>query len=29
VQNAKGEKQAIEVKAPARGVDGMDHSKMH
>ena len=29
VQNAKGEKQAIDVTAPARGLDGMDHSKMH
>jgi periplasmic copper chaperone A len=28
VENAKGEKQTIEVKAPARGLDGMDHSKM-
>ena len=28
VQDAKGEKQAVEVKATARGLDGMDHSKM-
>ena len=29
VQDAKGQKQTIELKAPARGLDGMDHSKMH
>ncbi len=29
VQNAKGEQQSIVVQAPARGLDGMDHSKMH
>jgi len=32
VENAKGEKQTIEIKAPARalnGMDHMDHSKMH
>ena len=28
VQDAKGEKQIVEVKAAARGLDGMDHSKM-
>ncbi|PQZ83758.1 MULTISPECIES: copper chaperone PCu(A)C [Pseudomonas] len=29
VENAKGEQQQIEVKAAARGLTGMDHSKMH
>jgi copper(I)-binding protein len=29
VENAKGEKQTVEVQAKARGLDGMDHSKMH
>jgi copper(I)-binding protein len=34
VENAKGEQQTVEVTAPARGLDGvdhshMDHSKMH
>ncbi|MCK1786726.1 copper chaperone PCu(A)C [Pseudomonas sp. TNT11] len=29
VENAKGEQQSVEVKAAARGLDGMDHSKMH
>ena len=29
VQDAKGQKQTIELQAPARGLDGMDHSKMH
>jgi copper(I)-binding protein len=29
VQDAKGEKQTVEVQATARGLDGMDHSKMH
>ncbi|MGY4640084.1 copper chaperone PCu(A)C [Pseudomonas sp. TE24901] len=29
VQDAKGNKQTIDIKAPARALDGMDHSKMH
>jgi copper(I)-binding protein len=29
VQDAKGEKHTVEVEAKARGLDGMDHSKMH
>ena len=29
VQDAKGEKRTVEVEAKARGLDGMDHSKMH
>ncbi|MFC6338245.1 copper chaperone PCu(A)C [Pseudomonas sp. CCM 7891] len=29
VENAKGEKQTIEIKAAARALNGMDHSKMH
>lgn len=28
VKDAKGEKQTVEVKANARGLDGMDHSQM-
>lgn len=28
VQDAKGQKQIVEVKAQARGLDGMDHSHM-
>ncbi|WP_350616176.1 copper chaperone PCu(A)C [Pseudomonas sp. HY7a-MNA-CIBAN-0227] len=29
VENAKGEKQSIEVKAPARALSSSDHSMMH
>ncbi|WP_421556965.1 copper chaperone PCu(A)C [Pseudomonas kitaguniensis] len=29
VENAKGEKQSVDVTATARALDGMDHSKMH
>ncbi|NWD58986.1 copper chaperone PCu(A)C [Pseudomonas veronii] len=29
VENAKGERQTVEVKAAARGLDGMAHGKMH
>lgn len=29
VQNAKGEKQTVEVKAEARALNAMDHSMMH
>jgi hypothetical protein len=29
VENAKGERQTVEVKAAARGLDGMAPGKMH